>query len=211
PFSFDSRDKEMLEKKEQKIKAVYEMEKEARKFVANPLPEFVPNLPAKKLKPATMIEEFILETDKRAAIQHEKWQKLLEEEMLRDKESRTFKAKPASVLNNEPFVPELQHNSSTLCLHGLTNEERHVPTNLEKRATEWQQRNKLILKHQEEIERHALENQKIRMEEEEKEVKKMRDQMVHQAQPIKSGKPLKIEPSNKPVTEPKSPNFSKRL
>ena len=47
-----------------------------------------------------------------------------------------------------------------------------------------------------------------RRHEEELEVQEMRKAAVHKAQPIRNYKPLNIQPCDKPVTLPMSPNFA---
>ena len=58
----------------------------------------------------------------------------------------------------------------------------------------------------------AIEEERNRMTKlaEEKEIKKMREDMVHKPIPIPNYKPLEIHGSEKPMTIPESPNWSKR-
>lgn len=110
PFSFDSRDKERQLQKEKKIK---ELQKgEVPKFKALPLPHFDSiNLPEKKVKNVTQTEPFDLETDKRGARKAQTWKHQLEEELKQQKEAACFKARPNTVISQEPFVPKKEKKS----------------------------------------------------------------------------------------------------
>lgn len=50
-----------------------------------------------------------------------------------------------------------------------------------------------------------------RRREEEEEVRRMRRDAVHKANPVKAFKPVTIKGSDKPLTAPQTPAFSKRL
>ncbi|EHB00678.1 Targeting protein for Xklp2 [Heterocephalus glaber] len=116
PFSFDSRDKERQLQKEKKIK---ELQKgEVPKFKALPLPHFDSiNLP-EKVKNVTQTESFALETDKRGARKAETWKHQLEEELKQQKEELVSKARPSTVIFQEPFVPKKEKKSVAKDLSG---------------------------------------------------------------------------------------------
>uniref|UniRef100_A0A2I3S2V3 TPX2 microtubule nucleation factor n=1 Tax=Pan troglodytes TaxID=9598 RepID=A0A2I3S2V3_PANTR len=137
PFSFDSRDKERQLQKEKKIK---ELQKgEVPKFKALPLPHFdTINLPEKKVKNVTQIEPFCLETDRRGALKAQTWKHQLEEELRQQKEAACFKARPNTVISQEPFVPKKEKKSVAEGLSGsLVQEPFQLAT--EKRAKERQE------------------------------------------------------------------------
>uniref|UniRef100_A0A8I3P877 TPX2 microtubule nucleation factor n=1 Tax=Canis lupus familiaris TaxID=9615 RepID=A0A8I3P877_CANLF len=137
PFSFDSRDKERQLQKEKKIK---ELQKgEVPKFKALPLPHFdTINLPEKKVKNVTQIEPFCLETDRRGALKAQTWKHQLEEELKQQKEAACFKARPNTVISQEPFVPKKEKKSIAEGLSGsLVQEPFQLAT--EKRAKERQE------------------------------------------------------------------------
>ena len=82
------------------------------KFKALPLPHFdTINLPEKKVKNVTQAEPFLLETDKRGAYKTELWKHQLEEEQKQQKEAACFKARPNTVIFQEPFVPKKEKKS----------------------------------------------------------------------------------------------------
>ena len=58
----------------------------------------------------------------------------------------------------------------------------------------------------------ALEEERARMtkEAEDREIKKMREEIVHKPIPVPNYKPIEIHGSEKPMTIPESPNWSKR-
>lgn len=59
------------------------------------------------------------------------------------------------------------------------------------------------------LQKQAAEQAKTQAEEEE--LRKLRSQAVHRAQPVRSYKPLEIHPSDVPLTVAKTPCFSERL
>lgn len=135
PFSFESRDKEMMERKREKILKALEMEKKGREFKANPMPKLhKPSNPKTKETPQpTKAQPFklevsvgktvetvavcnvmtalshnlrrILQLEKRLKSRIQKWQKDLEEEQKKLNEAAKFKAHPAKVLGKQPFIP----------------------------------------------------------------------------------------------------------
>lgn len=196
PFSFDKVDKERFSQKEKKIQE--EIEKESKPFVFRaqmmPLPE-PSTLPAVPKKPATQPEPFNFLLDSRSS-RHNSFSM---------EESISFKAQPATVLKKEPFVPEKPPKQS------IEIEEFHLFT--DKRASE-RLRLKEIKDAEEREKEKALQIQKALEEERERvELKKLRSEIVHKANPIKHFKPVEIKPSSMPLTQPVSPEFEtdKRL
>nr|XP_008121091.1 PREDICTED: targeting protein for Xklp2 isoform X7 [Anolis carolinensis] len=209
PFSFDSRDKERLLQKEKKIEEL--QKEEVPKFKAHQLPHFDRiTLPEKKVKSPTKPEPFQLEIDKRGAMWQEMWQQQLKEEMKRQKEAATFKAQPSTVLKQEPFVPKkdcktiLEALSDSAAPEGfeLATEERAR----KRQEYEKAQAEKEALKAQlQEAARRAEE------EREKKEVARLREEMVHKANPIRKYQRVEVKGSDLPPTIPKSPKFSDRF
>ncbi|XP_040465699.1 targeting protein for Xklp2 isoform X8 [Falco naumanni] len=202
PFSFDARDKERQIQKEKKIE---EMQKEeVPKFKALPLPYFDHvQLPEKKVKNPTQPEPFNLQVDERGAAKLQIWKQQLEEDLKRQKEAACFKARPNTVVYQEPFVPK------------RGNKQLSVPESFElateKRAKERQEFEKRLA-HREAIRERCQE--RLRQEEEEREkeeVAKLRQEMVHKANPIRKYRNVEVKPSDQPLTTPKSPNFSDRF
>nr|KAF6424115.1 TPX2 microtubule nucleation factor [Rousettus aegyptiacus] len=191
PFSFDSRDKERQLQKEKKIK---ELQKgEVPKFKALPLPHFdTVNLPEKKVKNATQTEPFCLETDKRGAMKAQTWKHQLEEELRQQKEAACFKARPNTVISQEPFVPKKEKKSIAEGLSGsLVQEPFQLAT--EKRVQQLEE-----ARQQEE-------------EQQKKELARLRKELVHKANPIRKYQGVEVKSSDQPLTVPVSPKFSTRL
>ncbi|GFS62832.1 TPX2 domain-containing protein [Trichonephila clavipes] len=120
-------------------------------------------------------------------------------------ENASFKAQPATVLKKEPFVPEKPPKQS------IEIEEFHLFT--DKRASE-RLRLKQIKDAEEREKEKALQIQKALEEEQERlELKKLRAEIVHKANPVRQFKPVEIKPSAIPLTKPISPEFEtdKRL
>ena len=86
-----------------------------------------------------------------------------------------------------------------------------VTLNTDRRAEERQDWESQVAEMQSEVEaqRHAAERQRILQEEEE--YRRSRAQAVHKANPIRNYKPMEINPSDKPLTNPQTPRFSDRL
>ncbi|ELT91121.1 hypothetical protein CAPTEDRAFT_156379 [Capitella teleta] len=204
PFSFDSRDKERWAMKEQKIQQIYEEEKKAREFHAHPLPDLSPDvLPAVPKKPPTKMKPFDLDCQIRGTSKAEEWGQKIEEELRQKRALAKFKARPASVLEKAPFIPE--HSNKPLT------DVTEVTLNTEKRAEErheWethfaQQRTET------ELQKHAAEQ--LRLKQEEEEVKHLRQEIVHKANPIRQYKSVEVHSSSIPLTNPQTPRFSARL
>uniref|UniRef100_A0A2R9ADI4 TPX2 microtubule nucleation factor n=1 Tax=Pan paniscus TaxID=9597 RepID=A0A2R9ADI4_PANPA len=209
PFSFDSRDKERQLQKEKKIK---ELQKgEVPKFKALPLPHFdTINLPEKKVKNVTQIEPFCLETDRRGALKAQTWKHQLEEELRQQKEAACFKARPNTIISQEPFVPKKEKKSVAEGLSGsLVQEPFQLAT--EKRAKERQELEKRMAE-VEAQKAQQLEEARLQEEEQKKEeLARLRRELVHKANPIRKYQGLEIKSSDQPLTVPVSPKFSTRF
>ncbi|XP_044311706.1 targeting protein for Xklp2 isoform X2 [Varanus komodoensis] len=202
PFSFDSRDKERMQLKEKKIEEL--KKEEVPKFKALPLPQFDHvSLPEKKVKSPTKPEPFQLAIDVRGAARHEMWQQQVKEEMKRQKEAAFFKAQPSTVVHQEPFVPR----KDTKPLAAPENFELAT----ERRARERQEFESRLAEL--EGEKARLQEAARRAEEERarEELARLRDELVHKAKPIRRYQNVEVKPSEKPLTVPKSPNFSDRF
>ncbi|XP_057636884.1 targeting protein for Xklp2 isoform X1 [Chionomys nivalis] len=209
PFSFDTRDKERQLQKEKKIK---EMQKgEVPKFKALPLPHFdTINLPEKKVKNVTQAEPFLLETDKRGAYKTELWKHQLEEEQKQQKEAACFKARPNTVIFQEPFVPKKEKKSVAENPSGsLVQEPFQLAT--ERRAKERQE----LEKRTAEMEAWKMQQlEEVRQQEEQQqkeELARLRRELVHKANPIRKYTAVEVKSSELPLTVPVSPKFSTRF
>lgn len=209
PFSFDSRDKERQLQKEKKIK---EMQKgEVPKFKALPVPHFETiNLPEKKVKNVTQAEPFSLETDKRGAYKAEIWKHQLEEEQKQQKEAACFKARPNTVIFQEPFAPKKEKKSVAENPSGsLVQEPFQLAT--EKRAKERQELEKKMAE-MEAWKLQQLEEARQQEEEQQKEeLARLRKELVHKANPIRKYSAVEVKSSDLPLTVPVSPKFSTRF
>ncbi|XP_041252069.1 targeting protein for Xklp2 isoform X3 [Onychostruthus taczanowskii] len=209
PFSFDARDRERQIQKEKKIEEL--QKEEVPKFKALPLPYFDEvKLPEKKVKTPTQPEPFHLQVDERGAAKLQSWKQQLEEDLKRQKEAACFKARPNTVMYQEPFVPKKEHRILSESLSGsVVPESFELAT--ERRAKERQEFEKRLADAEALRERYE---EKIRQEQEEREkeeVAKLRQEMVHKANPIRKYRSLEVQSSHQPLTVPKSPNFSDRF
>ncbi|XP_072487734.1 targeting protein for Xklp2 isoform X2 [Notamacropus eugenii] len=204
PFSFDSRDKERQLQKEKKVKELQKIEDQVPKFKAQPLPQFdTVNLPEKKVKTLTQVEPFHLLTDERGALKAQTWKQQVEEDLKQQKEAACFKARPNTVIHQEPFVPKKEKKPASV------QEPFQLAT--ERRARERQEFEKQMAE-VEAQKAQKLEEARQREEEQKKEeVAKLRQELVHKANPIRRYQGVEVKPSEQPLTLPVSPKFSTRF
>ncbi|XP_066870322.1 targeting protein for Xklp2 isoform X3 [Kogia breviceps] len=202
PFSFDSRDKERQLQKEKKIK---ELQKgEVPKFKALPLPHFdTINLPEKKVKNTTQVEPFCFETDRRGALKAQTWKHQLEEELKQQKEATCFKARPNTVISQEPFVPKREKKSLTV------QETFQLAT--EKRAKERQELEKRMAEVEAQKAQQLEEARQQEEEQQKEELARLRKELVHKANPVRRYQGVEVKSSDQPLTVPVSPKFSTRF
>ncbi|XP_036608313.1 targeting protein for Xklp2 isoform X3 [Trichosurus vulpecula] len=204
PFSFDSRDKERQLQKEKKVKELQKIEEQVPKFKAQPLPQFdTVSLPEKKVKTLTQLEPFHLQTDERGALKAQTWKQQLEEDLKQQKEAACFKARPNTVIHQEPFVPKKEKKPASV------QEPFQLAT--ERRARERQEFEKQVAE-VEAQKAQKLEEARQREEERKKEeLAKLRQELVHKANPIRRYQGVEVKPSDQPLTLPVSPKFSTRF
>ncbi|KAM4891333.1 targeting protein for Xklp2 isoform 3-T3 [Sylvia borin] len=177
PFSFDARDRERQIQKEKKIEEL--QKEEVPKFKALPLPFFDQvKLPEKKVKTPTQPEPFHLQVDERGAAKLQSWKQQLKEDLKRQKEAACFKARPNTVMYQEPFVPKKEHKMLSESLSGsVVPESFELAT--ERRAKERQEFEKRLADAEalrEEYEERIRQQQEER---EKEEVAKLRQEMSH--------------------------------
>ncbi|XP_038014543.1 targeting protein for Xklp2 isoform X1 [Motacilla alba alba] len=209
PFSFDARDRERQIQKEKKIEEL--QKEEVPKFKALPLPYFDQvKLPEKKVKTPTQPEPFHLQVDERGAAKLQSWKQQLEEDLKRQREAACFKARPNTVVYQEPFVPKKEHRMLSESLSGsVVPESFELAT--ERRAKERQEFEKRLADAEALREKYEEQIRQQQEEREKEEVAKLRQEMVHKANPIRKYRSLEVKTSHQPLTVPKSPNFSDRF
>ncbi|NWZ37455.1 TPX2B protein, partial [Brachypodius atriceps] len=209
PFSFDARDRERQIQKEKKIEEL--QKEEMPKFKALPLPFFDEvKLPEKKVKTPTQPEPFHLQVDERGAAKLQSWKQQLKEDLKRQKEAACFKARPNTVVYQEPFVPKKEHKLLSESLSGsVVPESFELAT--ERRAKERQEFEKRLADAEALREKYEEQIRQQQEEREKEEVAKLRQEMVHKANPIRKYRSVEVKPSDQPLTMPKSPNFSDRF
>ncbi|NWH49791.1 TPX2B protein, partial [Fregata magnificens] len=209
PFSFDARDRERQIQKEKKIEEL--QKEEVPKFKALPLPYFDHvKLPEKKVKNPTQPEPFNLQIDERGAAKLQSWKQQLKEDLKRQKDAACFKARPNTVVYQEPFVPKKENKLLSESLSGsVVPESFELAT--EKRAKKRQEFEKRLARIEAIRERHQEQVRQRQEEREKEEVAKLRQELVHKANPIRKYRSVEVKPSDQPLTMPKSPNFSDRF
>jgi len=200
PFSFAERDRVTMEKKEEKIKQIYEEEKKAREFHAKPImKEDAMKVPAKQPQATTKPEPFKLQIEERVEARLTQWQENVEKELEDQKKAALFKASEPRVLTQVPFVPK----PSDKPLSEISNFTLHS----DRRAEEREAFDLKVKQKEVDMEGAKREQEVRRKREDQEEIAKIRKAAVHKAQPIRNYKPIEVKPSEKPLTYPASPNF----
>ncbi|KAJ2805547.1 hypothetical protein H4R21_001216, partial [Coemansia helicoidea] len=170
-----------------------------REFHANPLPEF-PTPKKPEYPPSTLhASPFSLATDSRGEAYQRQLRARLAELEERRLERMRFKARSIPHSLDHPFVPQPSTRPLTtveeiLLKTELRSEERHAYDE-DRNERERIREDVLARKRQEEERR------------EEEEIRQLRKQLVHKAQPIRHFKPVDIKPSDRPLTVPKTPEW----
>lgn len=200
PFSFDKRDKLTMEKKEEKIKQIYEEEKKAREFHAKPImKEDAVKVPEMQKIAPTKPEPFKLQIKERVEARLTQWQENVEKELEEQKRAAEFKATEPKVLDKAPFVPK----PSDKPLSEISN----IVLHSDRRAEEREAFDLKVKQKEVDMEGAKREQEERRKREEQEEVARLRKAAVHKAQPIRNYKPVEVKPSEKPLTLPSSPKF----
>lgn len=150
-----------------------------------------------------------METDKRGAYKAEIWKHQLEEEQKQQKEAACFKARPNTVIFQEPLFPRKRKSAAENPSGSLVQEPFQLAT--EKRAKERQELEKKMA----EMEAWKLQQlAEVRQQEEEQqkeELARLRKELVHKANPIRKYSAVEVKSSELPLTVPVSPKFSTRF
>jgi len=200
PFSssFEARQKDILRKKEEKIKQELERANKIPEFHANPVPKFSGKLPKKKPMEATHVEPFRLKSDERGAAYQEAFKQKLEEEEQQMREQAQFYAQPADVIHKTPFEPERPARV-------IETQELNLAT--QRRAAEREQYDEQLREKEREDEERRREQEILEEQQKQEDIERRR-QLVHKAQPFKPPKPFQLKASGKSLTVPQSPAFS---
>lgn len=131
------------------------------------------------------------------------WQQQIKEDLKRQKEAACFKANPNTIVHQEPFVPKKDSKPISVA------ESFELAT--EKRAKERQEFEKRLAELETEKEKLQEEARQQEAEREKEELSRLRQELVHKANPVRKYRSLEVKPSDQPLTVPKSPNFSDRF
>ncbi|XP_022108110.1 targeting protein for Xklp2 homolog [Acanthaster planci] len=203
PFSFDEKIQESKVRKEVKKQEMLQEEEKARQFRAQPLPDLslCSGVPVKKVKPPTQLAPFCV-ADK-GADKAEEWSKKIEEEIKECKRmASAFKAKPANILYEEPFVPEKSAKPMTDISNFTLNTERRAEGRKEYEQAKFERQ---LAQEAALSQREAEKEEELRQE-----MTRQRAEAVHRAQPVRHYKAVEVLPSSKPLTQPHTPKFSNR-
>uniref|UniRef100_A0A8C5QAR1 Targeting protein for Xklp2 n=1 Tax=Leptobrachium leishanense TaxID=445787 RepID=A0A8C5QAR1_9ANUR len=160
----------------------------------------VVGVPEKKCFPTTVPKSPAFALKNRVRVPS--WSEKVAEELEQQKEMTKFKARPNTVTMKEPFMP-IKNKSLTV--------QEGFELATEKRARERQEFEKCLV--DKEAQRSLLEEQTRQAEEEQEnqEIHRLRNELVHKAQPVRKYKPVEVRSSDVLPTCPKSPNFSNRF
>ncbi|XP_063597841.1 targeting protein for Xklp2-like isoform X1 [Penaeus indicus] len=202
PFSFDERDKQKMQKKQEMIQKVLEEEKRLAEFHAQPMPVFegVRGIPEKKPPTPTRQQPFNLASDYRGSLKQLQIKRSLEEQARLDREQREFRARSDAILHKQPFIPEKSKKPLTDISGFTLNTEIRSEERNEFEMHRKRKEDELLAAKREQEDRQAAE--------EAAEVARLRRSIVHKANPVPNYKPHVVKPSERHPTIPKSPNFS---
>ncbi|CAG8450375.1 9068_t:CDS:2 [Acaulospora morrowiae] len=186
---------------EEKIQRELEEMVNARKFKAQPLPSDSPDrLPPRHYYPLTHPRPFRLETESRGEKYQRYFHERLREMSEREKENQ-FRATPLP--NLEPHIPKKPElPPPTKPIEFVF----HTSTRLEERKAFDDQR-KIRESVAEILREQKRKEEEVRNAEE---IRRLRAELVHRAQPIKHFAPLHIRPSNKRSTKAVSPMIGEK-
>jgi hypothetical protein len=200
PFKFTGKYQNPSDTKEELLQLDNKELQKKRAFKATPMPDLTsPFIPKHPDEPeVTRKQEFQLQTEMRGKEKVKAWMEQLKSEMAEERSKREFKAIPSRAVHEPPFEP--QHKPKPLHV-------QNVILNTDVRA---KQRQELAeQKRQMDAEKEEVEKKRAaeREQKEKEKLKEMRQQMVHQAQPMPEFKPFVVHPSSQPPTVPKAPHF----
>ncbi|KAJ2479469.1 hypothetical protein IWW47_006022, partial [Coemansia sp. RSA 2052] len=204
PFTFRSdvvAERHLLKLRED-IARLKAEEEALRQFRANPLPEFPTPKKPKRRAVELHVSPFNLQTDTRGEAYQRQLRERLEELEERKRARMEFRARPIPPSIDQPFVPQ----PSAIPLTAI--EEILLRTELrseERRAYDEDRMERERIR-EEVMARKRLEEERR----EEEEIKRLRKILVHKAQPVRHYKQLVIKPSDRPLTVPKTPQWSVR-
>uniref|UniRef100_UPI00398E4CDD targeting protein for Xklp2 n=1 Tax=Pristiophorus japonicus TaxID=55135 RepID=UPI00398E4CDD len=207
PFSFEARDKQREVLKEKKIQELRKEMTEFPAFKAQLLPDFESaRLPEKVIKPVTKVQPFHLRMEERGAIRDQRWAQMMKEELRQQKDAVCFKANPNSIIYREPFLPKKADRSLT---DSVLQDNFELAT--EKRAKERMEFEMYKAEKESMREKVNQERRKEIEENERAETTRLRQELVHKANPIRHYKKVEIKASEEQLTIPRTPNFSDRF
>ncbi|GBC02225.1 hypothetical protein RclHR1_04500013 [Rhizophagus clarus] len=185
-----------VEIREAKLKKEAQEQERARNFKARPLPSDSPDvLPPVFPLPTTVTKPFKLRTDIRGEKYQESFRETITKLNKREKEDLSFYAKPAP--NLTPYRPK----KSDKPLTEIVEFNLYTDARLEKRKAYDEKRN--LREREEKILRER--KQKEEEERNQQQIRRLRTELVHHAQPIKKFAPIKIDFANRKATKPVSP------
>ncbi|XP_041061093.1 targeting protein for Xklp2 isoform X1 [Carcharodon carcharias] len=210
PFSFEARDKHREALKEKKIQELRKELTEFPAFKAQLLPDFdSTRLPEKVVKSPTKVQPFHLRLEERGAVRDQRWTQMMKEELRQQKEATCFKANPNSVIYREPFLPKKADRSLMENFDSTVQEKFELAT--EKRAKERAEFEMRKAEKESMREKFEEEKQKELEEREKEEIARLRQELVHKANPVRNYRKVEIKPSEQQLTVPHTPNFSDRF
>ncbi len=202
PFSFEESQRRVAERIAQEKERLAEEERKKREFKARPVRIASPmkiDLGAPKV---TQPQPFQLRTDARGNEYQQAFHAHVDSEMQEMEQNKSFHAHPVPRAVHEPFFPQ----KSSKPLTEIANVELASDVRASQRAAFDRARSDKERARAEAEE----EARKAREAEEAQEIKRLRSQLVHKAQPVHRGNGIAIKKSEAPLTEAKTPKLATR-
>eukprot|EP01104_Vermistella_antarctica_P000579 TRINITY_DN10731_c0_g1_i1.p1 TRINITY_DN10731_c0_g1~~TRINITY_DN10731_c0_g1_i1.p1 ORF type:complete len:889 (+),score=198.21 TRINITY_DN10731_c0_g1_i1:272-2938(+) len=204
PFalSTDKRGKEKVEIFEENLVQKQKVDKKKRQFHARPIPlrDPMPCVGGEAPVGVTIPQPFKMHVDRRKEPQAQQFRENENEKQVQAKKGHTFRAKQYH--QKVPFVPSRSNKALTVVSDFQLNSDR--------RATDRQAFDDMMFQKDREAANAKKQLELQHKEHEEREIREMRRKMVHRPMPVRHYRPIAIEPSSQPLTEPMSPVFKTR-
>lgn len=205
PFDLltDVRGASKVDRFKRQVEEELQQEKEARVFVARPLPsDAVDELPVVEAAPLTVFEPFHLESEHLSQQAKQKLEERIQYEQALEEEMRQFRANPVS-LKRVPFRPLTSNRPLTV---PETPKLQSSVRAMDRADFSVEKNQRISLKEQRELQEKALEE-----EHEKEEIRKLRETLVFKATPYIVVSPMRVGPSLRPLTLAETPRLRTNL
>eukprot|EP00162_Nutomonas_longa_P000140 comp10170_c1_seq1/m.12131 comp10170_c1_seq1/g.12131 ORF comp10170_c1_seq1/g.12131 comp10170_c1_seq1/m.12131 type:complete len:766 (-) comp10170_c1_seq1:126-2423(-) len=201
PFSFELTPRGTNSRFQEEVSKLIEAEKKAREFHARPVPQAPPMIVNLGLPKFTEPAPFALNTERRGQEFQAAFKAHVDAELEQQTHAvKAFKAHAAPKSLYEPFFPAKSTRPLTEVENVTLNSDRRheARAKFDAMLAEKDAAAEAARKAEE------IENKKREAEE----IRELRKNLVHKAQPVHKGNPVSVKKSEVPLTQPKTPNLS---